>query len=86
MGCGFVRMIDPILAVHKAGKIEGELPSDTFTKEVRYLRYVLPNVFDLVDQNVQALYLMRVLDGSGEAQILKNYKNFPKTLFQHFQP
>lgn len=35
-------MIDPILAAHAAGNIEGELPLDVFRKEVRYLRYVLP--------------------------------------------
>lgn len=76
MGCGFVRMIDPILAAHAAGNIEGELPLDVFRKEVRYLRYVLPNVFDLISQNAQALFLMRVLDGHNEAQILKNYKKY----------
>lgn len=76
MGCGFVRMIDPVLAASESGAIDGELPQDACDKKVRHLHHALPNVFDLVDQNVRTLFLMRIADQNNQAQLLKTYKQY----------
>ncbi len=80
MGCGFIRVIDPILSATRQFLVDGELPQTVFKAKGGMLPVFLPNPLEMLAKEVRALFVQRIRDTWQEWVNLKQIKKIsPQT-------